>query len=172
MSNHPDFVGILPILLENPESRPICNRDRKVNSRELNYHFKTTALFLCLDTNYSMFREVAFREHTLPNRQYANFYLLLQKMVQTRRHSLPLNISNQNKTFGKKFQPQHTQRKQNPQTQGSQSFTPPYYPTVRKVMRDPARRYLKKERQPKSDQPAKEPGLNNGNQQQQNQLMK
>ena len=23
------FCGILPILLENPESRPICNRDRK-----------------------------------------------------------------------------------------------------------------------------------------------
>ena len=29
MSNHPDLVGILPILLENPESRPICDRDRK-----------------------------------------------------------------------------------------------------------------------------------------------
>ena len=27
--NHPDFVGIIPILLENPESRPICDRDRK-----------------------------------------------------------------------------------------------------------------------------------------------
>ena len=27
--NHPDFVGIIPILLENPESRPICDWDRK-----------------------------------------------------------------------------------------------------------------------------------------------
>ena len=29
LSNHPDFVRIIPILLENPESRPICRRDRK-----------------------------------------------------------------------------------------------------------------------------------------------
>ena len=29
LSNHPDFVGIIPILLENPESQPICDRDRK-----------------------------------------------------------------------------------------------------------------------------------------------
>ena len=29
LSNHPDFVGNLPILLENTESRPICDRDRK-----------------------------------------------------------------------------------------------------------------------------------------------
>ena len=29
LSNHPDFVGILPILLEKPEFRPICNGDRK-----------------------------------------------------------------------------------------------------------------------------------------------
>ena len=28
-SNHPDFVGILPILLENPESQPICDQDKK-----------------------------------------------------------------------------------------------------------------------------------------------
>ena len=27
--NHPDFVGIIPIVLENPESRRICDRDRK-----------------------------------------------------------------------------------------------------------------------------------------------
>ena len=27
LSNHPDLVGILPILFENPESRPICDRD-------------------------------------------------------------------------------------------------------------------------------------------------
>ena len=93
-------------------------------------------------------------------------------MVQTRRDSRLLNISYQNETFGKKFQPQHTQRKQNPQTQGSQSFTPPYYLTVRKVLRDPLRRYLMKERLLKSDQPAKEPGLNNGTQKQQSQLMK
>ena len=101
-------------------------------------------------------------------------YLLLQTMVQTRRDSRPLNISYQNKTFGKKFQPQHPQWKQNPQTQGSQSCTPPYYKKrmLRKVMRDPARRYLRKERQLKSDQPAKEPGLNNGTQHQQNQLIK
>lgn len=144
----------------------------KVNSRELNDHFKTTALFLCLDTNYSKFREVAFRNIHFLTGNTRIFYLLLQKMVQTRRDSRPLIISYQNKVFGKKFQPQHTQRKKNSQTQGSQSFTPPYYPTVRKVMRDPARRYLMKERQLKSDQLAKEPGLNNGTQQQQNQLMK
>ena len=30
LSNHPDFVRILPILLENPESQPICNRDKKI----------------------------------------------------------------------------------------------------------------------------------------------
>ena len=29
MSNHPDLVGILPILLENLESRPICDQHRK-----------------------------------------------------------------------------------------------------------------------------------------------
>ena len=29
LSNHPDFVGFIPILLENPESRPMCDRDRK-----------------------------------------------------------------------------------------------------------------------------------------------
>ena len=29
LSNHPDLVGILPVLLENPESRPICDRDRQ-----------------------------------------------------------------------------------------------------------------------------------------------
>ena len=29
LSNHPDFVGITPILFENPESWPTCNRDRK-----------------------------------------------------------------------------------------------------------------------------------------------
>ena len=29
MSEHPDLVGILPILLENPESQPVCDRDRK-----------------------------------------------------------------------------------------------------------------------------------------------
>ena len=29
LSNHPDFVGIIPIFLENPESGPICDRDRK-----------------------------------------------------------------------------------------------------------------------------------------------
>ena len=29
LSNHPDFVGIIPILLENPECRPICDRDRE-----------------------------------------------------------------------------------------------------------------------------------------------
>ena len=29
LSNHPDFVGIIPILLENPESRPTCDRDEK-----------------------------------------------------------------------------------------------------------------------------------------------
>ena len=30
MSNHPDFVGIIPILLENPESRRNFGRDRKI----------------------------------------------------------------------------------------------------------------------------------------------
>ena len=30
LSNHPDFVGIIQILLENPESRPICRRNRKI----------------------------------------------------------------------------------------------------------------------------------------------
>ena len=29
LSNHPDLVGILPILLENSESRTICDRDRQ-----------------------------------------------------------------------------------------------------------------------------------------------
>ena len=29
LSNHPDHVEFLPILLENPESRPVCDRDRK-----------------------------------------------------------------------------------------------------------------------------------------------
>ena len=29
LPNHPDFVGIIPILLENPESRPISDQDRK-----------------------------------------------------------------------------------------------------------------------------------------------
>ena len=29
LSNHPDFVGIILILLENPESQPICDQDRK-----------------------------------------------------------------------------------------------------------------------------------------------
>ena len=29
LSNHPDHVEILPILLENPESQPICDWDRK-----------------------------------------------------------------------------------------------------------------------------------------------
>ena len=28
---HPDFIGILPILLENPESRPICDQGGKKN---------------------------------------------------------------------------------------------------------------------------------------------
>ena len=28
LSNHPNFVVIIPILLENPESRVICNRER------------------------------------------------------------------------------------------------------------------------------------------------
>ena len=27
LSNHADLVGIIPILLENPESRPTCDRD-------------------------------------------------------------------------------------------------------------------------------------------------
>ena len=30
LSNHPNFVVIIPILLENPESRVICNRERKI----------------------------------------------------------------------------------------------------------------------------------------------
>ena len=29
MSNHPDFVEIIPIWLKNLESRPKCDRDRK-----------------------------------------------------------------------------------------------------------------------------------------------
>ena len=29
LSKHPDFLGIIPILLENPKSLPICYRDRK-----------------------------------------------------------------------------------------------------------------------------------------------
>ena len=29
LSNHPDHVEILPVLLENPEFLPICDRDRK-----------------------------------------------------------------------------------------------------------------------------------------------
>ena len=29
VSNHPDFVGIIPIFLENPESRRNLGRDRK-----------------------------------------------------------------------------------------------------------------------------------------------
>ena len=29
LSNYPDFVGIIPILIENPESRPTCDRDRR-----------------------------------------------------------------------------------------------------------------------------------------------
>ena len=29
LSNHPDFVRIISILLENPESWPICDQDRK-----------------------------------------------------------------------------------------------------------------------------------------------
>ena len=39
-SNHPDFVGIIPILLENPESRPICHRDRKKS------RFRLVVIFL------------------------------------------------------------------------------------------------------------------------------
>ena len=30
LSNPPDLVRILPILFENPESRPICEQDRKI----------------------------------------------------------------------------------------------------------------------------------------------
>ena len=30
LSNHSDFVGIIPILLENPESQLLCGRDRKI----------------------------------------------------------------------------------------------------------------------------------------------
>ena len=30
VSNHPDFVGIIPILLENPESRRNFGRDREI----------------------------------------------------------------------------------------------------------------------------------------------
>ena len=30
LCNHPDFVGVIPILLENPESRSICDRIRKI----------------------------------------------------------------------------------------------------------------------------------------------
>ena len=30
LSNHPDFVRILPILLANPESQPICDRDKNI----------------------------------------------------------------------------------------------------------------------------------------------
>ena len=30
LSNHPNLVGILPILLENPESRLTCDRNRKI----------------------------------------------------------------------------------------------------------------------------------------------
>ena len=29
LSNHPNLIGILTILLENPKSWPICNHDRK-----------------------------------------------------------------------------------------------------------------------------------------------
>ena len=32
LSNQTDFVAILPLLLENPKSRPTCNRDRKNHS--------------------------------------------------------------------------------------------------------------------------------------------
>ena len=35
LSNHPDLVGILPILFENPESRPICDWDRKNHDFEI-----------------------------------------------------------------------------------------------------------------------------------------
>ena len=38
LSNHPDFVGIIPILLKNPESRPICRRDGK--NPDLDFCFK------------------------------------------------------------------------------------------------------------------------------------
>ena len=30
LSNHPDLVGLLPILFENPESRPICDGIRTI----------------------------------------------------------------------------------------------------------------------------------------------
>ena len=30
LPNHPDFIGIIPILLENPESWPTCDWDRKI----------------------------------------------------------------------------------------------------------------------------------------------
>ena len=29
LSNHSNLVGILPILLENPETRPMCDQGRK-----------------------------------------------------------------------------------------------------------------------------------------------
>ena len=35
LSNHPDLVGLLPILFENPESRPICDRDRNNHDFEI-----------------------------------------------------------------------------------------------------------------------------------------
>ena len=45
--NHPDLVGIAPILLENLEARPICDWDRK------NPNLKTCSDFFiqCLNIN-------------------------------------------------------------------------------------------------------------------------
>ena len=53
LSNHPDFVEIIPILLENPESRPIFRWDRKnpdltsnLTSRKTNVFMPKHVLFL------------------------------------------------------------------------------------------------------------------------------
>ena len=42
LSNHPDFVGILLILLENPESQPICDQDRKNPNFDICSHISST----------------------------------------------------------------------------------------------------------------------------------
>ena len=38
LSNNSDLIRILPILLENPESRPICDQDRKNPDFDICFH--------------------------------------------------------------------------------------------------------------------------------------
>ena len=82
LSNHPDFVGILPILLENPESRLIQDRDGK--NPDFDICSEISKLILIYDTHTSTPNGVYLTKVDVKNR---TMKYKLKSSTCTRRHA-------------------------------------------------------------------------------------